>query len=658
MRELLRSSWLIAAAVIIPLMMFVALQSGFGAREERRSTEEKSLATAEAIVVGSDAVLARSIGAIEALSTIQALPVGDVPGAYRRAREIASLNPDWVTVQLSQVRDGTILFDLRRPLGAGVLASAPKPAPRATLIGDVVRDGAGCPCVALERTAPGPGGGYVITVLMALDPFKKLMPSTARYEVSALVTREGKFIVRTMDQVHRVGKPGSKYLEAAVAGGKQHGIYRGFTLEGFENYTAFARSALSGWSAHVAMGTQNLDTPARRFLSSLGLAAFLSLLLAGVLIWFALRQIAEGRRAAERGQQAQKLEALGQLTGGIAHDFNNLLTPVVGALDFLLKRGALDVRAKRIAGGALASAERAAKLTAQLLAFSRRQKLAIEPVDVTELVANIQPMLVQSLGKDHEVETVVAPGGHVVRSDANQLELALLNLVINARDATPGGGTITIAVDSERDQVVLRVTDQGEGMTSETRARAVEPFFTTTPQGRGTGLGLAQVFGLVQQSGVSVDIECAAGRGTTVTLRLPSCHDVPKPRHGTVVEPSKKARPLRLLLVDDDAAVRATIARNFEDDGHIVDSVGDGRVALKAIEHCRYDLVIVDFAMPLMDGAEVIREGRKLRPEIKFLMVTGYSDSEAVTGACPDTPVIRKPFESEALRQTVFDLVG
>ena len=662
MRELLRSSWLIAAAVLIPLMMFVALQSGYGAREERRSIEETSLAKAASIVVGSDAILARTIGAIEALSTIQALPVGDVPAAYRRAREIAALNPDWVTVQLTQARDGTILFDLRRPLGAGLLASRPKPLPRGTRVGSVVRDGVGCPCVAVERAAPGPNGGYVITVLIGLKPFEQLMPAAGQYEVSALVTPDGKFIVRTLDQDKRVGTPGSKYLLATVASGKASGIYRGFTLEGFENYSAFARSSLSGWSAHVAMGTQYLDTPARRFLSSLGLAAFLSLLLAAVLIWFALRQIAEGRRAAERGQQTQKLEALGQLTGGIAHDFNNLLTPVVGALDFLLKRNDLDARAKRIAGGALASAERAGKLTAQLLAFSRRQKLAIEPVDMTQLLSDLQPMLDQSLGKDHEVEVTVGPGAHVVRSDANQLELALLNLVINARDAMTGGGMIRITVDGERhggrDHVVVRVIDQGEGMTSETKARAVEPFFTTKPQGRGTGLGLAQVFGLMQQSGGSVDINSIVDRGTTVTLRLPACDEIPAARHGSAVEPSEKKRALRLLLVDDDAAVRATIARNFEDDGHVVDSVGDGRVALSAIEHCRYDLVIVDFAMPVMDGAAVIREGRKLRPEVKFLMVTGYSNSEAVSDACPDTPVIRKPFDSETLRRMVFDLVG
>ena len=659
MRELVRSSWLIAAAVLIPLLLFAVFQSGFAARDERRSIEAGSLAQARSVIVASDAIIARTIGGLEALSTIQALPRGDVAAAYGRARAIAALNPNWVTVTLTQVRDGTILFDLRRPLGAGMLATAPKAAPPGTAVGPVVRDGAGCPCITVERAAPGPQGGYVVSVLLAADPFVRLLPSRGRqYEVSALVTPDGRFIARTVDQASRVGTPASQSVRAAIAGGEPSGIYRGLTLEGFENYSAFARSSLTGWSAHIAMDTRYLDTPARRFLSSIGLAALLSVLLAIVLIWFALRQLAAGRRAAERGQQAQKLEALGQLTGGIAHDFNNLLTPVVGALDFLIKRGALDERGRRIANGALASAHRAGKLTAQLLAFSRRQKLEIAPVDVNLLFDELRPILEQAVGKDHVVEFAVAPDALCVRTDFNQLELAILNLVINARDAMPNGGTIRIEAALDRDFVVISVVDHGEGMSAETRQRALEPFFTTKSTGRGTGLGLAQVFGVMEQSEGSIDIDSRVGSGTTVTLRLPVCDEIPAPRHRPSTNGAgKAAKSVRLLIVDDDAAVRAAIARAFED-GHVVDSVGDARIALTAIEYCDYDLAIVDFAMPLIDGADLIRAARKLRPNQKFLMVTGYSDSEAVTAACPDTPVIRKPFDIEALRERVLELVG
>ncbi|MCY7339399.1 MAG: response regulator [Sphingomonas bacterium] len=663
MRELSRSAWLIAAAVLVPLLLFVVFQSGFAAREQRRTIEATSLAKSEAIIAAADGELARTSGALDALATSDTLVKGDVAGAYRRAKMVAALNPSWVSVLLIQASDGTTLFDLRRPLGAGMLAAMPPSVPRRTDLGQITSDGAGCPCVIVERAAPGPlAGGFIVQVLLSTKPFERLLPPRSEYEVSAIVTRDGRFVARSLNQAERVGKPGTAYVLKAVASGKTQGIYRGQTFEGFENYTAFNRSRVSGWSAHVALDTKYIDEPARRFFSSMGAAAILSIALAAILVLFALRQVVQGRRIAERGQQAQKLEALGQLTGGIAHDFNNLLTPIVGALDFLISRSALDERARRIANGALSSAQRAGKLTAQLLAFSRRQKLEIAPVNVPSLLAEIEPMLEQSVGAEHPIEMSIDPAAACVRTDLNQLELALLNLVINARDSAPGGGPIRIetAIEGPDDKqiVVIRVTDQGEGMSPETKRRAIEPFYTTKGQGRGSGLGLAQVFAVMQQSGGSVDIDSGVGRGTTVSMRLPACYEVAAPRARPSEVSGVELKPLRLLLVDDDAAVRTAIARLFEDDRHIVDSVGDGRIALSAIEHCHYDLVIVDFAMPVMDGAEVIRKARVLKPEQRFLMVTGFADSEAVAAACPDTPVLRKPFDSAALLAMVTGIVG
>ena len=663
MRELIRSAWLIAAAVLIPILMFIVFQTGFSAREQKRVVEASAIAKSESIIASADATLARTVGAIEALATIEALPNGDIAGAYQRAAQIRALNPDWITVTLTQVSDGTEWFDLRRPLGAGMLAATPPRVPQGTETGRIIRDGRGCPCVVVERKTSGPAGGYILAVLLSTKPFERLLPKLeGEYSVSAIVTGKGRFIARSLHQDERVGTPGSKYLRAAVAGGEPRGIYRGVTLEGFENYSAYTRSRLTGWSAHVALGTHYLDDPARVAFRSLGLAALLSLLLAGVLVWFALRQVAASRQAVERGQQAQKLEALGQLTGGIAHDFNNLLTPIVGALDFLIKKATLDDRSKRIANGALASAQRAGKLTSQLLAFSRRQKLHIASLDVPLLLDEIKPILEQSVGNNHRVEIDIDPATHCVQSDLNQLELAVLNLVINARDATPAGGTIRIEAVSrtvgDKGEVLIRVIDQGEGMTDEVKRRAIEPFYSTKEPGKGTGLGLAQVFAVMQQSGGTVEIDSAVGEGTTITMCLPACDEPAAPRLRSSEVGATEVKPLRLLLVDDDAAVRATIARLFEDDGHVVDSVGDARIAMTAIEHIVYDLAIVDFAMPEMDGAELIAEARKLRPDQKFLMVTGYADSEAVAAACPDTPILRKPFDGNALRQQVADLTG
>ncbi len=663
MREAARTTGLIIAAVLFPVLLFIAFQTAFAARDQRRDIEARALAKSEAIVAQSDAMLARTIGAVEALSTIRALPQGDIPSAYERAKQIAALNPDWITVTLTQVGDGTEWFDLRRSLGAGLLAHRGVTAPRGTSVGPVLREGPGCPCVVVRRAAPGPtAGGYVLTVLLSTRPFERLLPPPRQsdYEVSAIVTGDGRFVARSLRQAERVGTFGSSYLVHAAAGAPMSGVYRGTTLEGFENYTAFSRSRLTGWSAHLALDAAMLDTRSRLFRNSLGIAALLSLMLAVLLLLFVLRQAAVARTASERGQQAQKLEALGQLTGGIAHDFNNLLTPIVGALDALSKKAALDERSRRLAAGALAAAERAGKLTGQLLAFSRRQKLKIVPVDLSAILDDIRPMLEQSIGKAHRLEIVGHSG--CVRSDVNQLELAILNLVLNARDASPPNGGIRIEVEERREAkpplVMLRVIDQGKGMDAATKARAFEPFFTTKLTGKGTGLGLAQVFGVAQQSGGELRVSSTPGAGTVVTMILPYCDEPVAPLPGATPIDARDAPPRRLLVVDDDHLVRDAIVHALQEDGHMIDSVSNGAAALAAIGAEAFDLVVVDFAMPNMDGAELIREARKIRPDSRFLMVTGYADSEAVAAACPDTPIVRKPFDPGELRALVASLAS
>ncbi|MEO7240874.1 MAG: response regulator [Sphingomicrobium sp.] len=659
-----RSAWLIIAAALLPILLFVVLQSGFSAREERQRLEDGALDQSELIVASSDAILARSLGALDAMSTVKALADGDVPGAYRRAGQIAKLEPDWVSVILTRAADGSEMFDLRRPIGPPRAASGPRLANSPTEIGSVVDLGPGCPCIALSRRA-GPNDQWLLTVLLSRVPFVKLLPGVrGTYAVSALVAGDGTFIARSLNDDSLAGRPGSRYLRKAVADGRPRGIYSGFTLEGLANYTAFARSALSGWSGHVAMSSGYIDDPRQRAFRSLGLGALLSLLFAVFLVLFALRQVAEGRRLADRVEQAQKLEALGQLTGGIAHDFNNLLTPIIGALDFLARKSELDARARRMASGALASAERAAKLTAQLLTFSRRQKLLLEPVDLCAMLGEIRPLLEQSLGKDHPLELDLASGPCFTRTDLTQFELAVLNLVINARDASPVGAAIVVAVEpgaiGDTPAWLLSVTDRGSGMSEDIRRRALEPFFSTKPHGRGTGLGLAQVFGVAEQSNGQLEIDSGPGEGTRVTLRLPACA-APAEQLATGTQDDADApvpRALQLLVVDDDPAVRATIVHALEDDGHVIDSVGNPATALEAIRQQLYDLAIVDFAMPEMNGAELIAAARALRPDLRCLIVTGYLDSAAVEAAAPHVPIIRKPFDPEALRRKVRELCG
>ncbi|MEO7505484.1 MAG: ATP-binding protein [Sphingomicrobium sp.] len=649
-----------AAAALVPLLLFLALQSAFSAREQRRATETAALAKSESIMLGADGEVKRHWAALTALATAGAIHRGDVPGFRARAEELRGLE-GWVGAELVDQVTGRTLVSV----GSG--GSYPILDPTLGRPGDTPRlagfvRGPDCPCLLLDRRAASPAGtDWTVRLIIDTRAFTALLPlSTSQYKVSALVSRDGRFIARSLDPETRFATPGSKYVRAAIASTAMHGIYRGVTLEGFENYTAFTRSPFSGLSAHVALGSATIDTKAQQFLTSIGLAALLSLLLAAVLIWFALRQVAQGRRITEHMQQAQKLEALGQLTGGIAHDFNNLLTPIVGALDFIGKNPTLDARGKRLAAGALSSAERAGKLTAQLLAFSRRQKLLIEPINIAGMLDEMSGLFHQSVGDSYRFEVLQDDDGLCALGDHNQLELALLNLTLNARDASPPGGLIRIEVSADGDPgagtIHIAVRDEGSGMDEDTRRRAFEPFFTTKPQGSGTGLGLAQVFGMAAQSGGKVSIDSAPGRGTTVALSLRRCRGAERRAARAASDAGAAAAPLRLLVVDDDAEVRSAIARPLEEAGHIVDAVSDGPTALAAIGQRAFDLVLVDFAMPGMDGAEIIRRAGDIRAGVRFLIVTGYSDSDAIALAAPDTPILKKPFDSDSLVALVGEL--
>ena len=653
MGDLRRSAWLIVAAALVPLLLFFVLQSGFSAREEQKTVKATGQAITRNIIVAADGEAMRHYAALTALATSPALRTSELDQFKLRAEDLIALNPGWKGVALvdpstsrTLVRSGDV--------GDRLIFSTSGPA------GDAPRflgfsSNAVCACLVFDRRARGPDG-TLWAVRLFVDPVRlnALLPvSGGQYEVSALIDRQGRFIARSIANRQRFSGFGSVGLRKAVASGGAEGAYRNTTLEGMESYTSFARSPLTGWSAHVAQTIRHVDSPARRFFTSLGVAALLSILLATVLILFAVRQLRQGRQLAERMQQAQKLEALGQLTGGIAHDFNNLLTPVVGALDFVSKKPGLDASSRRLLAGALASAQRAGKLTAQLLAFSRRQKLTIEPIDVSAMIDDMGELFRQSIGNSHRLEIIQNDGNLCANSDLNQLELAILNLLINARDASPPGGVIRLAVtatgSAEVGETAIAVTDQGSGMDEATRQRAIEPFFTTKAVGRGTGLGLAQVFGTAAQSGGRLTIDSTPGAGTTVTIHLGRCAEAPARVLSARASEPEMTPSLRLLVVDDDPLVRLAIARPLEEAGHIVDTVSDAPTAIAAIKQRRFDLALVDFAMPGMDGAELIHRASAVRPDQRFLMITGYADSEAVEAIAEEIPLLRKPFAVDDL---------
>jgi len=384
-------------------------------------------------------------------------------------------------------------------------------------------------------------------------------------------------------------------------------------------------------------------------------------------------------RAEEQLRQSQKMEAVGQLTGGLAHDFNNLLTGITGSLELLTARlgqgrfGELE----RYAGAAQGAAKRAAALTHRLLAFSRRQTLDPRPTDVNRLVAGMEELVRRTMGPSVAVEVVGAAGLWPTLVDPPQLESALLNLCINARDAMPSGGRLTIETanrwldhrlarwrDLEPGQYIsLCVSDTGTGMTPEVVAKAFDPFFTTKPLGQGTGLGLSMIYGFVRQSGGQARIYSEPGRGTMVCLYLPrhlgsvdaaeatpELADAPRADHGQTV-----------LVVDDEPTVRMLVTEVLEELGYGAIEAADGASGLRILQSdARIDLLVTDVGLPGgINGRQMADAGRISRPGLKVLFITGFAENAVVGDGHlePGMHVMTKPFALEALAGRIRDLI-
>ncbi|MEA2756017.1 MAG: hypothetical protein QOJ54_2306, partial [Aliidongia sp.] len=391
----------------------------------------------------------------------------------------------------------------------------------------------------------------------------------------------------------------------------------------------------------------------------------------GELIGYAkvTRDLTEKREMEDQLRQAQKMEAIGQLTGGIAHDFNNLLAVVVGNLEALKRRfggshGNQEALFERLTDGALSGADRAASLTRQLLAFSRQQALDPQPIEPAALIAVTQELLRRSLGERIIVEASVPAEVWTAFADAHQLENALLNLAVNARDAMPTGGRLTISAGNVQidatatrsdeltpgDYVMISVTDIGTGMLPAIAAKAFDPFFTTKVSGQGSGLGLSQVYGFSKQSGGHASIETAIGMGTTVRLYLPRFHGVPTPAelHDNATAIPLAQQDAMILLVEDDDLVRACSLEILRDLGYRVIEAGDGHEALRLLDsHLDVSLVFTDLGLPGgLDGEQLATQVRLRRPEMKFLFTTGYVEAGKHPRSDPAgrTAMLSKPF--------------
>jgi len=390
--------------------------------------------------------------------------------------------------------------------------------------------------------------------------------------------------------------------------------------------------------------------------------------------------IAERKQAEEALRQSQKMEAVGQLTGGIAHDFNNLLTGIIGSLDLLqvrLRQGR-TAEIDRYVAAAQGASKRAAALTHRLLAFSRRQTLDPKQTDVNRLVIGMEELIRRTVGPQITLEVVTAGGLWSTLIDSSQLESALLNLCINARDAMPEGGRITIETANkwlddraakDRDlppgqYLSLCVTDTGTGMTPDVIARAFDPFFTTKPIGQGTGLGLSMVYGFVRQSGGQVRIYSEVGHGTTMCLYLPRHYG--NAAENVVTDAPATSTPARsgktVLVVDDEPSVRMLVTEVLEELGYISVEASDGPAGLRMLQSdMRIDLLITDVGLPGgINGRQLADAARTTRPDLRVLFITGYAENAIIGNGQlePNMGVLTKPFVMETLARRIIEMSG
>ncbi|MDQ3246699.1 MAG: response regulator [Pseudomonadota bacterium] len=384
---------------------------------------------------------------------------------------------------------------------------------------------------------------------------------------------------------------------------------------------------------------------------------------AGTLTDVTERRLLEGQLV-----QAQKMDSIGKLTGGIAHDFNNLLAAVLGGLELLDRRAQLEPEQQKILAMTRRAADQGTELVGRLLAFARRQQLQPASISVDSLVQSMNDLLAHTLGGLVHLDWAIGSEGWCVYADRPQLELAVMNLIINARDAMPGGGTITISSENRTiegnsrmeldagDYVVLSVADAGCGIAPADLEKVMEPFFTTKEVGKGTGLGLSMVYGFAKQSNGGFQLDSKIGQGTRAEIWLPRAELTAashQPEATRQVVTSN--RPLSILLVDDHDDVRATTKAMLEDLGHTVTDVEDGEKALAKLAGPdeEPDLIITDYAMPRLSGTELLSKVRATRPDLPALIVTGYAEGEALGSSKTDANILFKPFTSDALASAV-----
>ncbi|MGK7865236.1 ATP-binding protein [Falsiroseomonas sp. E2-1-a4] len=778
-RPVRRHLALFAAALALPIVVFVATLSHRFAEAQRSRLEDEALNTARAVALAVDRELTGLAATLNLLALSPQLRTGELEGFHQQAVEVR-LRLGMATV----LRDvtGRQRLNAWLPPGAPLPESSPLPPPRPggrLTVSDLFQGAAyQVPMFAVEVPVavsfPGQPGGGFLSLNTPAQRIRQVLEDRQAPEgwTLAVVDGQGRILARNRRHDEFVGTTATEDLRRNATGWE--GTWRGFTADGTPVLGSYAKTAMADWRIAVGVPEATLNAPLHRTLLLLGAVgvalAALSLVLALILgnrIAEPLRRLAAQAAALGRGQaveavpsgirevsetaaalaeasrtllgreedlrrmnealetrvgertrdlaetnarliaaangreraeaqlrQSQKMEAVGRLTGGVAHDFNNLLTVVLGNLALARRRLAeleeqspTTARIGRGIDNATEGANRAAILTQRLLAFSRQQPLAPEAVDANKLVAGMSDLLRRTLGEDVEIETVLSGGLWRAHVDPNQLESSLLNLAVNARDAMPNGGKLTIETanahldegyavgreDVEAGQYVLIcVSDTGAGMSAEVVARAFEPFFTTKPTGKGTGLGLSQVYGFARQSGGHAAIYSEAGQGSTVKLYLPRLRDqdLPPAPIAPIAPPTQPASPGTLpesapgalvLVVEDEEMVREFAVTALEEAGCRTIAAGDGPAALALLDaHPEVALLFTDVVLAgPMNGRELAAAALARRPRLRVLFTTGYTRNAIIHHGRLDEGVnfLGKPYTAAALLERIGRLL-
>jgi signal transduction histidine kinase len=652
---------LLLVAALVPLILFAVVGTVVSLQSERGAQEDEALAQAQRISGLVDAELERQLDVVATLARLPSLDApADLPAFAEALRREQAARPAWLTAMLADP-DGNVLAytNVPRKRVAFVEDFQHVVQERVPLVGTIGRGSAG---LALPVRAPAIRDGAVrFVVVAALRPEvvgNLLQQGGVPDAWTAVVAdRAGRLVGRTHGDASMLAQLASPVALEARAKASS-GVFNGRLREGVANVAVFYVSPMTGWTVLIAIPRPLFNAPLVRASWIAGAGGLACILLTAAFLSLLLRELRLRRHEAAMLENAQRLEALGRLTGGVAHDFNNLLAVVSGHLELLERRlpGAAGNRSIAAMRGAV---ERGVSLTRGLLTFSRSGLSQGTVEDVNACIRGVFGMLRETVGAGVKAELDLQDGLPPVLLDRVQFDLALLNLAANARDAMPDGGVLRIAtrpatMAGGMAGVTIIIADTGVGIPADLLSRVFEPFFTTKEIGRGTGLGLAQVYGFARIAGGTAEISSAPNAGTSVSISLPATA-VPARAAADleVAEPRTAATPGRILLVDDNDAVRDLTAVNLREQFARVDEAANAAAALALLEGGGFAAVVSDIIMPGgMDGLALAREIRRRWPGLPVILVSGYAASAGEARAL-DVPVLLKPLDPARLADAI-----